>query len=166
MHLDLNGSSSHLRRGEKVGANPFITVNGGGRSCTSMTPRTAAAGIHYEGKLTSKIGAIPGPHCSQKRRQAFRQRRRAGGRPLQGKIFGTWNESYHIDSQPNRDNYEGLDIWTGKISSYRRRCHRPCSRAANASSTAVSSTAVVTMRLSWCCHKGLRRHPHHQRRLL
>lgn len=114
VHLDLNGHKLIYGVDEKVGGKPFITVNGGSE-LHIYDSQNGGGYIHYEGKLTSKIGAIPRDLIVVKNGGKLFVN---GGELEAGRskeIFGTWNESYHIDSQSNRDNYEGLDIWTGKI---------------------------------------------------
>ena len=114
VHLDLNGHKLIYGVDEKVGGRPFITVNGGSE-LHIYDSQNGGGYIHYEGKLTSKIGAIPRDLIVVKNGGKLFVN---GGELEAGRskeIFGTWNESYHIDSQSNRDNYEGLDIWTGKI---------------------------------------------------
>lgn len=112
VHLDLNGHELIYGVDEKVGAKPFITVNGGSE-LHIYDSQNGGGYIHYEGKLTSKIGAIPRDLIVVKNGGKLFVN---GGELEAGRskeIFGTWNESYHIDSQ--RDNYQDIDIWTGKI---------------------------------------------------
>lgn len=114
VHLDLNGHELIYGADHGAGSKPFITVSGGSE-LHIYDSQNGGGYIHYEGKLTSDVGAIPrNLIVVDGGGKLFVN----GGKLEAGRskeIYGTWGESYHIDSQDDRDNWQSIDIWTGNI---------------------------------------------------
>ena len=114
VHLDLNGHKLIYGADHGAGSKPFITVNGGSE-LHIYDSQNGGGYIHYEGKLTSDVGAIPRDLIVVKDGGKLFVN---GGELEAGRskeLFGTWKESYHVATQDGRDNYQGVDIWTGNL---------------------------------------------------
>lgn len=114
VHLDLNGHELIYGADHGAGSKPFITVNGGSE-LHIYDSQNGGGYIHYEGKLTSDVGAIPRDLIVVKDGGKLFVN---GGELEAGRskeLFGTWKESYHVATQDGRDNYQDVDIWTGNL---------------------------------------------------
>lgn len=114
VHLDLNGHELIYGADHGAGSKPFITVNSGSE-LHIYDSQNGGGYIHYEGKLTSDVGAIPRDLIVVNGGGKLFVN---GGKLEAGRskeIYGTWGESYHIATQDDRDNWQDVDIWTGNI---------------------------------------------------
>ena len=114
VHLDLNGHKLIYGADHGAGSKPFITVNGGSE-LHIYDSQNGGGYIHYEGKLTSDIDAIPRHLIEVKDGGKLFVN---GGKLEAGRskeIFGTWGECYHVDTEDDRDTWQDVDIWTGNI---------------------------------------------------
>lgn len=114
VHLDLNGHKLTYGVDKKLDSSTLITVNGGSE-LHIYDSQNGGGYIHYEGKLDSKTGAIPRDLIVVRDGGKLFVN---GGKLEAGRskeIYGTWGESYHIDSKDDRDNWQDIDIWTGNI---------------------------------------------------
>lgn len=115
VHLDLNGHKLiYGVDNKKGGVSPLITVIGGSE-LHIYDSKNGGGYIHYEGKLDSKTAYV---NRSLIRVEDGGKLFVNGGELEAGrskKIYGTWNESYHVDSRGDRDTWQDIDIWTGNI---------------------------------------------------
>lgn len=113
VHLDLNGHKLiYGVDNKKGGSKPLITVIGGSE-LHIYDSQNGGGYIHYEGKLDSKTAYVNRSliHVEDGGKLFVNGGELEAGRSK--KIYGTWNESYHVDSQ--RDTWQDIDIWTGNI---------------------------------------------------
>lgn len=113
VHLDLNGHKLiYGVDNKKGGSKPLITVIGGSE-LHIYDSQNGGGYIHYEGKLDSKTANVNRSliHVEDGGKLFVNGGELEAGRSK--KIYGTWNESYHVDSQ--RDTWQDIDIWTGNI---------------------------------------------------
>ena len=114
VHLDLNGHKLTYGVDKKLDSSTLITVNGGSE-LHIYDSQNGGGYIHYEGKLDSETGAI--------RRDLIEVKDGGklfvnGGELEAGRskeIFGTWDESYHVDTEDDRDTWQDVEFWTGNI---------------------------------------------------
>ena len=114
VHLDLNGHKLIYGVDKKGVSSPLITVNSGSE-LHIYDSQNGGGYIHYEGKLDSKTGAITRDLIVVKDGGKLFVN---GGELEAGRskeIFGTWTESYHIDTEDDRDTWQDIDIWTGNL---------------------------------------------------
>lgn len=115
VHLDLNGHKLiYGVDNKKGGLKPLITVSGGSE-LHIYDSQNGGGYIHYEGKLDSKTAYV---NRSLIRVEDGGKLFVNGGELEAGrskKIYGTWNESYAVDSRGDRDTWQDIDIWTGNI---------------------------------------------------
>lgn len=115
VHLDLNGHKLiYGVDNKKGGSKPLITVIGGSE-LHIYDSQNGGGYIHYEGKLDSKTAYVNRSliHVEDGGKLFVNGGELEAGRSK--KIYGTWNESYHVDSQGDRDTWQDIDIWTGNI---------------------------------------------------